>query len=229
MRRPTEALSAREPGAAESAYARLKSMILESALPPGAQRLETELAAELGVSRTPIREALIRLVQDGLIAVSPRHGMRVLAISVADLREIHDMLTSLEPTAAELLARRGLPAAELGPLSDACDAMEAALAAEDRRAWAAGDAAFQRALVALCGNQRLAATVTQLWEQSHRARLVAIALRPLPRGPTAEHRAVLEAIAAGDGEAARGVYRLHRLRAGAELINIIERSGLAWL
>jgi DNA-binding GntR family transcriptional regulator len=219
----------RAPTAPEAAYQRLKAMILDNALPPGTQRLEAELAVELGMSRTPVREAMLKLQQDGLVAVTPRHGMRVLPISAADMREIYDVLTSLEPAAAELLARRRLPPDRLRPLHDSCDAMEAALAAGDRAAWAAADVAFHRGLLDLCGNQRLAAMVMQVWDQSHRARMLTLNLRPLPAASTAEHRAIMVAIAAGDGDGARELFRLHRRRGGAELTGLIERSGLAWL
>jgi DNA-binding GntR family transcriptional regulator len=218
----------RQPTAADAAYQRLRALILDNALPPGAQRLEAELALELGMSRTPVREAMLRLQQDGLVAVTPRHGMRVAPISVSDMRDIYDVLESLEPKAAELLARRGL-GVELAPLAAACDAMEAAIAAEDRSAWAQADEAFHRGLVELCGNRRLAAMAMQVWDQSHRARMFTLAMRPLPARSTAEHRAVLEAIRAGDGDGAREIYRKHRQRGGAELVALIERSGLAWL
>jgi len=215
--------------AAGLAYGRLKTRILDNSLPPGSQRLESDLATELGLSRTPVREAMVRLEGDGLVEITPRHGMRVAAVSPADMRDIYDVLTSLEPTAAELLTRRRLPAEALAPLSGACDAMEAALGAGDRKAWAGADEAFHLGLARLCGNRRLAGMVMQVWEQSHRARMFTLHLRPPPGRSTAEHRAVLEAILSGDGDAARETYRRHRARSGGELINLIERSGVAWL
>lgn len=221
--------AARTPTAAEAAYQRLRAMILDNLLPPGTQRLEAELALELGMSRTPVREAMLRLQQEGLVSVTPRHGMRVAPISVADMRDIYDVLESLEPKAAELLARRGLDGAALAPLVEACDAMEAAIASEDRTAWARGDEAFHRGLAELCGNRRLAAMAVQVWDQSHRARMFTLNMRPLPARSTAEHRATLQAILAGDSDGAREIYRRHRQRGGAELIAVIERSGLAWL
>ncbi|WP_439595336.1 GntR family transcriptional regulator [Falsiroseomonas sp.] len=220
---------ARNATAAETAYQRLKAMILDNLLPPGAQRLEAELAVQLGLSRTPVREAMLRLQQDGLVTVTPRHGMRVQPISAADMRDIYDVLESLEPKAAELLARLRLDDAALRPLAEACDAMEAAIAVEDRMAWARADEAFHHGLAALCGNRRLSAMVMQVWDQSHRARMFTLAMRPLPARSTAEHRATLVAIRAGDADGAREVYRQHRQRGGAELIALIERSGLAWL
>ena len=215
--------------AAESAYRRVKAMVLDNALPPHSQWLDAELALALGMSRTPVREAMLRLAQEGLVAVTPRHGMRVLPLSAGDMRDIYDVLESLEPKAAELLARRGVGADLLAPLHAACDAMEAALATGDRLAWAGADEAFHRHLLDQCGNRRLAAMVMQVWDQSHRARMVTLNLRPLPEASTAEHRAMLVAIAAGDGDRARELFRLHRRRGGAELIALIERSGLGWL
>ncbi|MGG5822531.1 GntR family transcriptional regulator [Falsiroseomonas sp. HW251] len=220
---------ARPGTAADVAYGRLKAMILDNALPPGTQRLEAELALELGISRTPVREAMLRLEQDGLVSITPRHGMRVLPIALADIRDIYEVLTSLEPTAAEALARRQLPAEQLRPLHRACDDMAAAVAAGDRAAWAEADEAFHRGLVELCGNRRLAGMVMQVWDQSHRVRMVTLNLRPLPQASTAEHRAIMTAIAAGDGDGARELYRIHRRRGGMELISLVERSGLAWL
>jgi len=221
--------TSRAPSAAEQAHGRLKALILDNALPPGAQRLESELALQLGLSRTPVREALVRLQQEGLVEITPRHGMRVQPIAAADMREIYEVLNSLEPTAAELLARRADPAAGLERLDAACTAMEQALAAQDRRAWAAADEAFHLGLVELCGNRRLAGMVMQVWDQSHRARMFTLHQRPLPARSTAEHRRVLDAIAAGEPERARDLYRRHRHRSGAELVSLIERSGVAWL
>ncbi|MBR0669011.1 GntR family transcriptional regulator [Roseomonas hellenica] len=215
--------------AANLAYARLKALILDNALAPGSQRLESELAAELGLSRTPVREAMVRLEQDGLVTITPRHGMRVTAVTPADMREIYEVLNSLEPAAAELLTRRGLAAKQLAPLADACTAMERALHKEDRHAWAAADEVFHLGLAELCGNRRLAGMIMQVWDQSHRARMFTLHQRPLPERSTAEHRAVLQAVMAGDSESAREMYRLHRRRSGEELIALIERSGVAWL
>jgi DNA-binding GntR family transcriptional regulator len=210
-------------------YQRLKQRILDNEYAPGTQVLEQDLASDLGLSRTPVREALIRLQQEGLVEVVPRHGMRVLPLSPRDMREIYTVLTSLEPTAAELLAARRPSAEEIAPLVDACATMEAALAAGDRLAWAKADEKFHRMLVELCGNRRLASMVMTVWEQSHRARMFTLKLRPLPVESTREHRAALDAILAGDAARARDIYRTHRERARDTLMAIIEQYGLSQL
>ncbi|MGL6180774.1 MAG: GntR family transcriptional regulator, partial [Aestuariivirga sp.] len=87
---------------AERAYRALKDLILGNQLPAGSQLLEQEAAQRLGMSRTPVREAMIRLEQDGVVEIRPRHGMRVLPVSSRDMREIYEVLTALESAAAEI-------------------------------------------------------------------------------------------------------------------------------
>ncbi|MFC7397988.1 GntR family transcriptional regulator [Chelatococcus sp. GCM10030263] len=217
------------PRSAETAYRRVKQRILDNVYAPGTQVLEQVLADDLGISRTPVREALVRLAQEGLVAVVPRHGMRVLPLSPDDMREIYEVLTSLEPTAIALLAARHPSAAESAPLVEACAAMEAALARDDLDGWAKADERFHLGLVELCGNRRLAAMVMTVWDQSHRARMFTLKLRPKPIKSTREHRAALQAILDGDADRARELYRRHRERAAVDLMSIIERYGLTHL
>jgi DNA-binding GntR family transcriptional regulator len=211
----------------DAAHAEIRQRILDNVWPPGHRALEQEVALALGMSRTPVREALMRLAGEGLVEVVPRHGMRVLPVSPADMQEIYQILTALECMAAELLARR-LPAkAELKPLVDATAAMDRALKAEDLDAWAAADERFHAQLVALAGNRQLEATVQNYWDRAHRARMFTLRLRPKPVNSTQEHRQMLERISAGDAEGAARVTRAHRERASRELVALFERYKLA--
>ncbi|MBL8235435.1 MAG: FCD domain-containing protein, partial [Bryobacterales bacterium] len=124
-----------------------------------------------GLSRTPVREALQKLAGEGLVEVIPRHGARVLPVSPADMREIYQMLTALEPMAAELLAKKRLPPADLKPLTEASRDMATALKGDDLEAWARADERYHRHLIALAGNRLLAEAVQGLWDRAHRARL----------------------------------------------------------
>jgi hypothetical protein len=119
----------------DAAYRADPPRILDNVWPPGHRALEQEVALALGMSRTPVREALMRLQAEGLVEVIPRHGMRVLPVSPADMQEIYQILTALECMAAELLASRRPTAAELKPLVDATAAMDRALQA---RIWTPG-------------------------------------------------------------------------------------------
>lgn len=215
----------------EVAYQRVKQKILDNEYLPGAYVLEQDIAAELKLSRTPVREALVRLQQDGLVEIVPRHGVRISPLSPADMREIYEILMSLEPTAVELLARRRPTHAELAPLTAACDAMEAALAGSepDLKAWAAADEAFHINLARMCGNKRIAAMIMTVWDQAHRARMFTLRLRPVPHRSTEDHRAVVQAILAGDVAGAHELYAAHRRRGCVELMSIIERHGLQHL
>ena len=207
----------------DGAYAAIRRRILDNVYPPGHQVLEGTLADELGASRTPVREALIRLANEGLLEVVPRHGMRVLPVSPNDMRDIYVVLTALESAAAEILAQRRPGEAELRPLVDATRDMTRALKADDLDAWARADERFHQGLVELAGNRTLIDAVARVGDRAHRARMFTLRLRPKPVNSTREHMAMLDRIRAGDGKGAVVVYRAHRERAGRELLAIFER------
>ena len=144
-------------------YHEIQSKILCNAWGAGHQALEQELAEDLGVSRTPVREALSRLQRDGLVKVIPRHGMRVLPISLTDIQEIYQILTSLESLAVELAAARKLSAKELEFLERATQKMNVAHDAANIKAWAQADEDFHYHLVELSGNRILTEVVDSFW------------------------------------------------------------------
>ena len=211
----------------DEAYEQIRRRILDNLWPPGHRALEQEVALALGMSRTPVREALMRLQNEGLVEVIPRHGMRVLPVSPNDMREIYQILTALECMAAELLALRKPGDKELKPLVDATKAMDQALQAEDLDAWAAADERFHAHLVELAGNRQLQATVLNYWDRAHRARLFTLRLRPNPVNSTQEHMQMVERLRAGDAAGAAAVTRAHRERANRELVAIFEHFRLA--
>lgn len=213
-------------GLVEHAYRLIRQRILDNVYPAGHRALEQELADELGLSRTPVREALLRLQAEGLLELIPRHGARVLPVSATDMRQIYEVLTALESMAAEIVTRRRPTAAELKPLSGASRDMTNALKADDLEAWARADEHFHRHLLELAGNTVLIQTVQQLWDRAHRARMVTLRLRPRPVHSTREHNAIVEAMRAGDPDATVRLYRAHRQRASVELLAILETAGL---
>jgi len=213
----------------DRAYAEIRRRILENELPAGVQMLETEVADMLRMSRTPVREALIKLADEGLVEVRPRHGMQVKPVSADDMREIYDVLTSLESTAACLAAERGLSEAELAGLDNAVAEMDAALGRGDLKAWAQADQTFHDLLVTGSGNRRLQDIVAQLRDQAHRVRMATLTLRPLPTASNDDHRAVVAAIRDRDSATARQVHREHRKRSGTMLVELLRRLGLGAL
>jgi len=210
----------------DQAYAALRRRILDNAYAPGYRALESALAEELGVSRTPLREALIRLQDEGLVEVVPRHGMRVLPVSAESMRELYEVMTALESSAAEMVARRRPPPAELRPLQQATRDMARALRADDLEAWAQADERFHRALLELCGNRLLVQAVLGYWDRAHRARMFTLRLRPKPVHSTREHAALVARIRAGDARGAFAANRAHRERASRELLAIFEQYRL---
>ena len=213
----------------DAAYQQIRQRILDNLWPPGHRALEQEVALALGMSRTPVREALMRLRNEGLVEVIPRHGMRVLPVSPTDMREIYEILTALECMAGELLARRGPSDEELKPLVAASKAMDKALKADDLDAWAAADERFHAHFIELAGNRQLQATVLNYWDRAHRARMFTLRLRPKPVNSTREHMRMVAQLRAGDVEGIVQGIRAHRARATGELIAIFERYRLQHL
>jgi DNA-binding GntR family transcriptional regulator len=215
--------------ASERAYRRLKQLILDNEIAAGSQMLELEAAARLGMSRTPVREAMVRLEQEGMVELRPRHGMRVLPISPDALAEIYDILTALEGMAAESAARKGANPDQLAALQQAVDEMEEALAADDLLRWSQADARFHRQLVELAGNRRLASIVEQVSDQAHRARLTTLRLRPKPVSSNRDHAALVAAIRDRDPQKAREIHEQHRRRAADMLVALVRDFGLKQL
>jgi DNA-binding GntR family transcriptional regulator len=210
----------------ERAYRTIRQRVIDNTWPAGYRALEHDLADELGMSRTPLREALVRLENEGLIRLIPRHGMTVLPVSHDDMRDIYEMLAALEAMAAELAVRRRPSEAALKPLADAASAMERALLADDLDAWAAAEEDFHRHLVALSGNRLIIDTVQNCSDRTHRARMVTLRLRARPVESTREHRDLVEKMRAGNACGAFQSHRAHRERGAREMLAILDRHQL---
>ena len=193
---------------------------------PGSQYLEQELAEMLGMSRTPVREALIRLADERLVQVRPRHGARVLPVSIDDVSEIYELLAELEAAAARRLAVHGASGDVLLALEAAELHMATALKAGDQVAWFEGDRQFHAAIVTACGNARLAGVVQGLIDQSYWARLQTIAHYDVTDASAREHGAIIQALKDMDAVQAHALVHAHRTRGGKALVALLEkRSG----
>lgn len=211
----------------EEAYEELKRRIVYNELPPGHQALEEELGVELGMSRTPVREALIRLEHEGFVDVVPRRGMRVKPVTETDIREINEVLSCLESGAAERLALRRPSGKEMARLESAIGEMDAALESDDMNAWSEADYRFHRLLVEMAGNRQLADVALNFLEKAHRIRLMTTPLRSRPVYSNVNHAAVVEAIRRGDAQTAVEIHRAHKRRWGRELNEVLERLDIA--
>lgn len=204
----------------------LRQMIFVGDLPAGSDHLESELAEQLGMSRTPIREAALTLEGQGLLEMRPRKGVRILPVSPGDMREIYDILTELESLAARQAAERRPSAEELAPLAQAITDMDAALAQNALERWADADERFHKELVQLGGNSRVGMVVNMLNDQVRRARAITLHIRPTPLKSNEDHRRVFDAIKSGDADQAQAIHRAHRQAAKDLIVALLERHKL---
>lgn len=213
----------------ELVYRKLRDSIITNQFPPGYQALEPEIAKNLGVSRTPVREALIRLEAENLIQLVPRRGMRVLPLVPGDIKEINEILTGLECMAVELLAKQNPGHDVLEPMESALEEMDSAIRTSDMEAWSEADEKFHRLLLALAGNQRLASMAENVRAQSQRSRKITLKLRPSPESSNQAYRKVLHAIAAGDADMAKSLHYQHCVEQSQMLIELLEKYQLPHL
>jgi DNA-binding GntR family transcriptional regulator len=223
--KPTIAKAKERAPLAEQAYREIKRRILDNEFSPGMTVLEQELALLLHMSRTPVREAAVRLAEEGLVEVRPRHGMRVLSISPEDMLHIYELLAALESESAGLIAETGLSSNNIAALKQAVSDMDDALAVDDLVSWAAADEMFHGCLIDSCPNSRLRHLVYQFWDQVHRVRMMTLRLRPKPVMSNRDHRSLIKAIERREPERAREVHRSHLLRSGKMLVELLQTHG----
>src|ERR1044071_2140912 len=181
----------------EQVYRRVREAILEGRIPPGAIMSQVALADELGVSRTPLREALRMLQSEGLVDAQANRRVSVKPISATDLEELVVMRVALETQAIRLSVNRLEPEA-IAALEGRLAEMAHFAAAKDYGRWKQPHTAFHRGLTAAAG-ERVNAMLSQLSDHFERYRRIHIARSPkawLTKG----HREILDATQAGDRE-----------------------------
>ncbi|WHY66529.1 GntR family transcriptional regulator [Neobacillus sp. SuZ13] len=194
--------------AAEMAYTAIRKSIINGELRPGYPVLESEFSERLGISRTPIREAINRLKAEDLIERLPRKGIFVKALSMEDLYKKYEVAEGLEGMVAYLVALD--PAGNLAKLQNSIIGMENALCLEDTEQWIEADERYHAALLNLCKNEHLVDHLRRLNEKLHLARLLLIARSaPDKNQSTMEHKAAFEAIKARDATLARTITQNH--------------------
>lgn len=204
----------------------MRDMIFNGDLAAGSDHLESELAARLNMSRTPVREAALTLESQGLLELRPRKGIRVLPIYSDDMEEIYDVLTELECLAARKASEKLYSQDQLVVLAKTIEGMEAAVAVEDREAWAKLDDQFHNELVRLGGNSRVQMVIELMNDQVRRARSVTLYMRPLPLKSNEDHRNLFDAITAGNAKRADEIHRSHRQNAKLMMLDLLNRYRL---
>lgn len=193
--------------ASDRAYERLRGDILDWRLEPGTVLAEVEQAERLGVSRTPVREALARLLADGLVESQGARGLVVSAASIENVVELFEVRVALEGQAAALAARRRDPAVFAALHDELANAGE--LAKSDRNSYYDVVRRLDEAIDAAAGNAYLAGELRGL--RIHLARIRRLSSDDPARLAQAadEHLAIVDAIIAGDAELARSATAVH--------------------
>jgi DNA-binding GntR family transcriptional regulator len=202
----------------DEAYVRLRDAILDGTLEPGEQLKDAELAAWLGLSRTPIREAVARLEQHGLVETKPNRYTRVAPLSARDARDAFPVVAALEALAASLGVPR-LVGEDVETMRAANSDFADALAASDVDAAVAADDRFHGVLIQGAANHEIARSLEQLMpkiRRLERARFGSLA----GRRSVEQHERIIALCAAGDAQRAAEAVRENWLTLGA----LIDRS-----
>jgi DNA-binding GntR family transcriptional regulator len=204
----------------ERVYEQLRARVLTRQEPAGAKLSLHVLAAELGVSRSPVHHALTRLVSEGLLTVRPRRGYYVAPVTAQAVAEGYDVRLALELLAAE----RAIGSVSIGQLDRFAELLEATDAAISHEQWDAANAAFHEHQIDLAGNALLS--------RFYRELSVNLMMQVIRGGHVeghehlvTEHRRIVEAISAGDLPSAERAIREHIETGRRIALDAIDRAG----
>lgn len=186
----------------------LRKAILTGELKPGERLMEIHLANRLGVSRTPIREAIRKLELEGLVIMIPRRGAEVAQITEKSLKDVLEVRRALDALCAELACDR-IDAEATEQLRKACEKFERATETKDATIIAKADVELHDIIVRATGNQRLIQLINNLSEQMYRYRFEYIKDENRHDNLIDEHRMIYESIVKHDKEGAARAARVH--------------------
>jgi DNA-binding GntR family transcriptional regulator len=203
----------------EQVYRRVREAILEGDIAPGAVMSQVALADGLGVSRTPLREALRMLQSEGLVDAQANRRVTVKPISATDVEELVVMRVALETEAIRLSVDRLQPE-DIAALEGRLAEMTHFVREKDYARWTLPHSAFHRGLTAPAG-ERVNALLAQLSDHFERYRRVHISRSP-KAWLTAGHRGILDACKAGDGELSAGLLAEHLSATAFDVMELLE-------
>ena len=207
---------------AQEAYQVLQQMIVHGELPPGARIVEPALCEQLGISRTPLREALSMLASDGLVTPRRNRNAMVSLIDPQELEHLFEVEAGIESLAVSLAAER-MTKTELKQLEALQEQLEKLLEKGDRDAYFALNQRIHSLLVSGAKNPVLEETHRRLLGRLERARYLALDRIGRWSESTEEHRAILEALKTRDGERARQLLSDHVRHTGDAIAAINRR------
>jgi len=199
----------------------LMSAIMQGQLSPGERLLEVQLADEMGVSRTPVREAIRRLELEGFVVMVPRKGAYVAGLSINYVEEVYEIRTVLETLAVRLAAQRMQPA-DYAQLDELSEKMRATWQEGNVDNWVSLDASFHELLYKFSRNERLVAMMNNIMEQLSRYRIISLANVEVRHNSLSEHQELIEALKRHDSEAAATAVAMHIENTKQSLINMLK-------
>ena len=204
----------------EQAYFHVKNKIMQRKLSPGQQITDSQIAKELSISRTPVREALRRLEQAGFLLNQAGRGWKIYSLTLDDIHEIFDIREELESMVAARAAQCQDPELR-AQLEKTLEVLERAVDDQDQKTWSKANLDFHETLLNMCGNQRARRIVKELNDQWFRVRRGLTALSGLMVNSKDEHLAVAREVLAGNSEAAREAMRAHLQSMRQNLVTIL--------
>lgn len=195
------------PTTASQIYDWLRRRVQTTELPPGARISETEIAAEIGISRQPVREAFIRLAADGLAEVKPQRGTYIGKISVGSVLSARLIREAVESDLAKMVALLR-PKDGLAAMQAEIDLQKQHLGPDDVERFVESDDRFHRQLAIAAGHEAVWNDLERLKAQINRLRH--LSMRVFDRQHTIDqHQRILDTLTAGDGSAAEAAVRAH--------------------
>ncbi|MFZ5642753.1 MAG: GntR family transcriptional regulator [Bacillota bacterium] len=207
----------------EMVFESLREAIIQGRLKPGERLMEMQLADEMGVSRTPVREAIRKLELEGFVVMIPRKGAYVSGISVKDIVDVFEVRAALEALAAGLAAER-ITDEELEDLERSLFQISELSDKADIDAIVETDTNFHELIYRACRNERLVSIITHLKEQIQRFRTTSLSQPGRSKDALGEHRAIVEAISDRNVEMAQNLAREHIENAEQSLLNALREA-----
>ncbi|MBO8159785.1 GntR family transcriptional regulator [Thermosyntropha sp.] len=202
----------------------IREAIINGTLKPRERLMEIQLAEELGVSRTPVREALRKLELEGFIVMVPRKGAYVADLSFKDITDVFEIRAALEALAAGLAAER-ITDDELENMERLLVEKAEAIAINDMNKLVEVDTKFHEAIYKASRNERLLPIINNLREQIQRFRTTSLAYPGRMKQSLEEHRAIVEALQARDIQLARNLAQEHIENAENSMLESIKKDG----
>jgi DNA-binding GntR family transcriptional regulator len=205
----------------ELVFESLREAIINQQLEPGERMMEIQMAEEMGVSRTPVREAIRKLELEGLVVMVPRKGAYVAGLSLKDVADVFEIRRALEGLAAELAVDR-ITDDELEKLERYLVKIGEEIERGDLNKVVETDTDFHTLLYQASRNQRLSQIINNLREQIQRFRATSLSQPGRMKEAVEEHRKIVEAISSRDGETARRLAQEHIENAENSMMNVIQ-------